>query len=102
MKLKKGDTVKVIKGKDRGRTGKIEKIFPEMGKVLIPGINVYKKHTKPRGEKEPGGIIDILKPLPLANVVLMCPKCSKPTRIGFRIDKSGAKTRICRKCKAIL
>lgn len=99
MKLRKGDTVKIVAGKDRGKQGKIEKVFPKLGKVLIPGINIYKKHVKPRGEGKPGGIIDLVKPLPVTNVALLCPKCGKPTRIGFQIDKSGEKHRICRKCK---
>lgn len=98
MKIKKGDSVKVIKGKDRGRTGKIEKVFPKAGKVLISGINVYKKHTRPRSEKQPGGIIDIFRPLSVSNVALMCPKCGEPTRVGYRIDKSREKYRTCRKC----
>jgi len=102
MKLKKGDKIKVIKGKDKGRTGKIEKTLPKLGKVLIPGINVYKKHAKARSEKQPGGIIEIIKPLPVANVVLVCPKCNKPTRVGYQIDKSGGKSRICRKCQAVV
>lgn len=110
MKLRKGDTVKIIAGKDRGKQGKIEKIFPKPGKVLIPGINIYKKHAKPRGEGKPGGIIDLVKPLPVANIALLCPKCGKPTRVGFQVDKSGdlprrgkaGKHRICRKCKGVI
>lgn len=99
MKLKKGDTVKVIKGKDRGRTGKIEKVFPKPDKVLVPGINLYKKHARARSEKEPGGIVEVIKPLPVANLALLCPKCNQPTRVGYRIEKSGGKQRICKKCK---
>lgn len=109
MKLKKGDSVIVIKGKDKGRKGKIEKIFPKTGKVLIPGINVYKKHARKQSERKPGGIIEIVKPLAIANVALVCPKCKKPTRVGYQIDKSGnlpaggqGKTRICRKCQALI
>jgi large subunit ribosomal protein L24 len=100
MKLKKGDSVIIIKGKDKGRKGKIEKVFLKTGKVLIPGINVYKKHARKQSEKKPGGIIEIVKPLSLANVALFCSKCKKPTRIGYQIDKSGTKIRICRKCQA--
>lgn len=99
MKLKKGDTVKIIRGKDKGRTGKIEKIFPRLGKVLIPGINLYKKHARARSEKESGGIIEVVKPLAVANVALLCSKCNQSTRAGYRIEKSGEKQRICRKCK---
>lgn len=102
MKLKKGDKIIVITGKDKGRKGKIEKILPKLGKVLIPGINVYKKHLKPRGEGQKGGIIDIVKPLSISNVAFLCPKCGQQTRIGYQIDKSGNKVRICRKCQAVI
>lgn len=102
MKLKKGDQVVVIKGKDKSRKGKIEKVFPKEGKVLIPGINLYKKHLRPQGEGKPGGIIDIVKPLRVANVALVCPKCGRPTRIGYQINKGGGKSRVCRKCGASL
>lgn len=101
MKLKKGDQVVVIAGKDRGAKRKIEKIFPRLGKVLIPGVNVYKKHVKPQSEGKPGGIVDITKPLPVANVALICPKCGQRTRVGFKVSKEG-KRRICRKCQAVI
>lgn len=102
MKLRKGDPVKVVAGKDRGKQGKIEKVFPKSGQVLVPGVNLYKKHVRPQGEGKPGGIIDLVKPLPVANVTFICPKCKKQTRIGFQIDKSGEKRRICKKCKEII
>ena len=102
MKLKKGDKVIITAGKDRGRKGKIEKIFPKTNRVLIPGINVYKKHARKQSEKKPGGIIEIVKPLPAANVALYCSKCKKPTRAGYQLDQSGNKTRICRKCQALI
>lgn len=101
MRLRKGDSVIVIKGKDKGRKGKIEKIFPKTNKILIPGINVYKKHARQQSERKPGGIIEIVKPLSVSNVVLFCPKCKKPTRVGYQIDKSG-KRRICRKCQSLI
>lgn len=108
MKLKKGDQIIVTKGKDKGRKGKIEKVFPKSGKILIPGINVYKRHMKSRGEKQPGGIVDIVKPLPVSNVALLCPKCNKPTRLGLKVDKKdlsrrqAGKLRICRKCQSVI
>lgn len=101
MKLKKGDQVLVVSGKDRGAKGKIEKIFPQEQKVLLPGINLYKKHVKPQGEGKPGGIIDLPKPLPVANVALLCPKCGLRTRIGYQLTKTG-KIRICRKCQGVI
>lgn len=101
MKFKKGDQIIVTAGKDKGRKGKIEKIFPKQGKVLIPGINIFKKHLRPRGEGQPGGIIDVVKPLSVSNVALLCPKCGKQTKIGWRLDKTG-KVRICRQCQATI
>jgi large subunit ribosomal protein L24 len=99
MKIKSGDKVKVIRGKDRGKTGKVDKVFPKKGKVLVSGVNVFRRHLKPRGEKQPGGIVDINKPINVANVVLVCPSCNKNTKVGYLIDKKGEKTRICKKCQ---
>jgi large subunit ribosomal protein L24 len=98
MKLKKGDTVIITTGKDKTRRGKIEKIFPKENKILIPGVNMYKRHAKKRDEKNVGGIIDFSRPLNSSNVALICPKCNKQTRIGYLISKDG-KTRICKKCE---
>ena len=98
MKLKKGDIVKVIRGKDLGKTGKIEKVFSKVNKVLIAGVNQYKRHLKARSQKQPSEIATIIKPLPLVNVVCVCPKCHLPTRIGYIIEDSK-KFRICKKCK---
>jgi len=97
MKLKVGDTVKVTLGKDRGKTGKIEKVLPKHNTLVVSGVNLYKKHLKSQGEKKPGGIIDITKPLNTAKVVLICPKCHQPTRVGYQ-GKAKKKIRICRKC----
>lgn len=98
MKLRKGDEIKVTSGKDRGKTGKIEKVFPKENLLLVTGINMYKRHLKAQDPKRPAGIIDIGKPLPVERVVLVCPKCSQQTRIGF-IFEEGKKVRICRKCE---
>ncbi len=97
MKLKKGDKIQVMAGKDKGRTGEIEKVFPQKNQVLIPGINVYKKHMRSRGTTK-GGIIDIVKPLAAPKVALICPKCKRPTRIGYRFEEKN-KVRICRHCQ---
>lgn len=98
MKLKKGDAIKVTGGKDKGKTGKIEKVFPRIGKVLVPGVNMYKRHLKPRDPRKPAGILDIVKPLSVGNVALVCPKCKQQTRAGY-IMEGNEKVRICRKCK---
>ena len=101
MKLKKGDEVIVTAGKDKGKKGKIEKVFPRQNKVWVGGVNIYKRHTKPRGQGRPGGIIDIVKPLPVANVALICPKCGQRTRVGYRL-KQEEKKRFCKKCQEII
>lgn len=101
MKLRKGDQIIVRAGKDKGRKGKIEKIFPKKNLVLVPGINVYKKHLKPQGEKKPGGIVDRSLPLPVSRVSLFCPKCNQSTRVGWLATKDK-KERICKKCQALI
>lgn len=97
MKLKKGDKVLVTSGKDKGKSGKIEKIFLKSNSVFLPGLNIYKKHLKKRDEKNPGGIIEFSRSLPVGVVALICPKCDKPIRVGFKIQ-GGEKIRVCRKC----
>lgn len=99
MKLKKGDNVKVVKGKDKGKSGKIDKVFSKQDKILIEGVNLYKRHMKAESQNQPSEIITIIKPLPVANVVLVCPKCHKETRIGYKIEKDK-KSRICIKCES--
>ena len=98
MKIHKGDTVQVMTGKDRGRQGKVEKVFVKEGEVLILGINQYKKHRKPQGEGRPGEIVTLDRPMDASKLAVVCPKCKLPTRVGYRI-LDGKKTRICRKCK---
>ncbi len=99
MKLKKGDNVKVVRGKDKGKTGKIDQVFPKINKVLVNNVNLYKRHMKARSQTKPSEIVTITKPLPEENVILICPKCHKETRVGYRIEKS-VKSRICKKCEA--
>lgn len=102
MKLKKGDKVKIIAGKDRGRDGVIEKVFSKGQRILVPGINIYKKHVKAKGEGKPGGIIEIARPLSAAKAALFCPRCKQWTRVGFQREKGKKKSRICRKCKQLI
>lgn len=101
LKIKKGDKVKVLRGKDKGRTGVVEKRTAQKNQILVSGINVVKKHVKAQGEKKPGGIVEISKPLDLSKVMLICPKCKKVTRVGFEIS-GKTKKRICKKCKEVL
>jgi len=100
MKIKIADTVKITAGKDLGKTGKVQKVYPKDRKVLVEGANKYKRHVKGRGEGKPGGIVEFERPLPTANVALICPTCKQVTRVGYSLEPSGGKTRICRKCKA--
>ena len=102
LKIKKGDKIKVLRGKDRGRTGKVEKVFTRQAKLLVGGLNIVKKHVRPTGEKSPGGIVEVAKPLPVSKVALVCPKCNQPTRVGWRVEGKGEKRRICRKCGQII
>lgn len=100
MKLKKGNKVKVLQGKDRGKIGTVERVFEKTATVLVGGLNIYKKHLKPRGDdKKSGGIVSLSRPLSVGKVALICPKCEKPAKIGFDLT-GGEKERICRKCKS--
>lgn len=101
MKFKKGDEVIITAGKDKGKKGKIEKVLAKNNTVVLPGLNIYKRHLKKRDEKNPGGIVDFNRPLPVGNVALLCPKCGKPTRVGFKIT-GDKKIRICRKCESAI
>ena len=97
MKIKKGDKVKILLGKDRGKMGKVEYIRGKDNKIFVGGANLYKRHVKKMGNIE-GGIIDIPKPLDISNVGLICPNCNKLTRIGYTLT-GDIKVRICKKCK---
>ena len=97
--VKTGDTVIVINGKDRGKTGKIMQVSPSEGKVIVGGVNIVSKHVKPRQMGEPGGIIKTESALYAEKVQLVCPKCGKPTRVGHVID-NDKKLRVCKKCGA--
>ncbi len=97
MKLRKGDHIIVTAGKDKGRKGKIERVYPAAHAVLVPGLNMFKRHQKRRDERHEGGIIEYNRPLLMGNIALLCPKCGKPTRVGYFVSK-GQKERICKKC----
>lgn len=97
MKIKKNDQVLIITGKDRGKKGKVLKCLPKSGRVVIENINFKKKHIKPRKQGEKGRIIEIAMPVDVSNVKLICSKCGKTTRIGYKISDKN-KLRICKKC----
>ena len=102
MNVKKGDTIVVLSGKDKGKQGKVLKSDPKGGKVIVEGVNVAMKHRKPRKQNEEGGIVKIETPIYACKVMLVCPKCGKPTRPAFRILDDGSKSRVCRKCGEII
>ncbi len=99
MKIKKGDKVKVIAGRDEGRDGVVEKVFEKSNAVVIPGINIYKKHIKKNEQMPQGGVVEIPRPLNMSKVMLICPKCGKTARVGYEI-KGNKKSRICKQCKS--
>ena len=104
--VKAGDTVMVMSGEDKGKTGKVQKAFPATGKIVVEGVAMVKKHQKPRGQGMQGGIIDQEAAIPACKVRLVCPKCKKPTRVGYTFaDGEGKlsrrKHRVCKKCKAV-
>lgn len=96
MKIKKGDKIKVLLGKDKGKEGVVKRVFGKEKKVGILGINVYKRHIKKQKDIQ-GGIIDIPKPLDISNVALICPNCKKKTRVGYK-QVGNEKMRVCKKC----
>ena len=101
MKIKKNDQVKILAGKDRGKTGKVLRVLSAEDKVIVEGVNIVKKHVKPRKEGEKGQRIELPGKANISNVMLICPKCGKPTRIGYKITDKN-KFRICKQCKAEL
>jgi large subunit ribosomal protein L24 len=95
--IKKNDTVKVITGKEKGKSGRVYRVMPESSKVLVEKLNIVKRHTRPNAANREGGIIEKEAPINMSNVMLVCPKCSKPARVSFSFD-GDAKVRVCKKC----
>ena len=102
INVKTGDTVYVLTGKNRGKKGKILSVQPKKGTVIVENVNIVKRHTKPRRMNELGGIIDKEAPIHRSNVMLICPSCGKPTKIGKLILENGQKARVCKKCNEII
>jgi len=99
MKIKKGDNVQVLSGNDKGKTGEVLETIPKEDKVIVKGVNIRKKHVKPKKQGAEGGIIPLECSIPAGKVNVVCPKCNKPTRIGYIIEKDE-KVRVCKKCNA--
>jgi large subunit ribosomal protein L24 len=102
MKIHKDDTVLVIAGKDRGKKGKVRFAYPRKQQVIIEGVNFIKKHSKAQGQARQAGIIDLEAPLHISNVMLLCAKCNKPGRIGYKTLEDGRKVRFCRACNEVV
>lgn len=102
MKIKKGDTVTMLAGKDSGKKGVVEKTIPASLKVVVAGLNIVKRNRKPRKQGEKGQLIEMPSAVDVSNVAFTCPSCKKATRVGYRADaESGKKNRFCKKCNAI-
>jgi len=99
MKIKKNDLVKMRSGKDRGKTGKVLAVSPTENKVVVEGLNMVKKHVRPRREGEKGQRLELPRKVVVSSVMLICPKCAKPARVGFRVSEDN-KFRVCKKCGA--
>jgi len=100
MHIKSNDTVVILSGRDKGKQGKVMSVDPKAGKLLVEGVNVAKRHKKPRKQGQPGGIITKETPIYVGKVMRVCPKCSKPTRPAHSFDDEGKKFRVCKKCGA--
>jgi large subunit ribosomal protein L24 len=98
VQIRKNDSVMVISGKERGKTGKVLRVNPKEDAALIERINVVKRHTKPRGPQQSGGIVEKEASIPASNIMIMCDKCNAPVRIGRKVLANGDKVRICRRC----
>lgn len=102
--VKSGDTVMVMSGEDKGKTGKVQKAFPSKGKIVVEGVAMVKKHQKPRGEGMQGGIVEKEAAIAACKVMIVCPKCKKPTRVGHKMTdgEKARKVRTCKKCGAAI
>jgi large subunit ribosomal protein L24 len=102
MNIRKNDTVLVTAGKDKGKKGKVKFAYPKDEKLLVEGVNFIKKHARPTGQAKQAGIIDREAPIKASNVMLMCAKCNKPTRVGFKYLGDGQKVRVCHACNEVM
>ncbi|MBN1375503.1 MAG: 50S ribosomal protein L24 [Dehalococcoidia bacterium] len=102
MKIHKNDTVLIVAGKDRGKKGKVRKAIPDKDTVIVEGLNMIKRHSKTKGQTRQAGIIELEGPIHISNVMVICNKCSKPARLGYRILEDGKKARYCHNCSEII
>lgn len=107
MNIKKGDTVLIIAGKDKGKQGTVSRAMPQDNKVIVEGLNIVKKHARPQGQTRQGGVIDKAMPLQVSNTMLICTECGEPTRVGHErrpvgVDQKVRSVRVCKKCSKII
>jgi large subunit ribosomal protein L24 len=102
MKIQKNDNVLIIAGKDRGKKGKVRKAMPDKDKVIVEGFNMIKRHSKTKGKTRQAGIIELEAPIHISNVMIICNKCNKPARVGYRALEDGKKARYCHSCSEII
>ncbi|MBU2063614.1 MAG: 50S ribosomal protein L24 [Candidatus Omnitrophica bacterium] len=102
MRIKKGDTVLVIAGKEKGKTGKVLRFSSDTGRILVQGINFVKKHTRQTRQDQPGGILQKESPIHMSNLVFYCPRCNKASKLGIKLLSDGSKTRICKNCQEMV
>ncbi|RKX50262.1 MAG: 50S ribosomal protein L24 [Thermotogae bacterium] len=102
MKIKRGDLVEVISGKDKGKRGKVLKVIPRERKVIVEGVNMVKRHQRPIPQLREGGIIEREAPIYISKVMVVCPNCDRRTRVGFKVLENGDKVRYCKKCGEII
>jgi large subunit ribosomal protein L24 len=98
LKIKKGDTVLVVTGRERGKSGKVTRVAPDHGHVFVERLNIVKRHQKPRGQQRGGGIVEKEAPLAISNVMVLCGKCNEPARVGRKLLDDGRRVRVCRSC----
>jgi len=102
LTIKKDDTVVVITGKNKGKQGRVLAVIPRKNRVIVERVNIVKRHLKPSAKYREGGILEKEAPIHISNVMLLCPRCNKPTRIANRILDDGRKVRACKKCKEVI
>ena len=100
--IRKNDTVKVIAGKDKGKTGKVLRIIPKRGRAIVEKLNMVKRHLRPSEQARQGGILERESPIEMSNLMLICSKCTDPTRVGYRMLDDEQKVRFCKKCNEVI
>lgn len=100
QRIRRNDTVLVVRGRDRGRSGVVRQVFPREQRLVVTNVNVVKRHLRQRAVNQPGGIIEREAPLHWSTVKLLCRSCTQPARVGFRLREDGVKVRYCKKCRA--